>query len=288
MTTTRRLLALAVTLLFSFVPLKAQLPISAEDAKAFAEADWTVVPLNKDATARSASIQMFNSTQFISVITYNPKRHDTALLQLDNACTATTDKMAEDAGYTMAANGSYFNTKTFYPSTYVRVGKKVYGEAAANQFYRVNGVIAFKDKKGRKPVIEFCDSSSYTSLCKKWYAVLAAGPMLMKDGERIGYDSKKTFYIKRHPRTLIGYDKDKNVTLAVIDGRFPEGIGATIEETAIIAELLGLQDAINLDGGGSSTIWSAETGILNHPYDNKKFDHEGARKVPNCIAVRKR
>ena len=44
--------------------------------------------------------------------------------------------------------------------------------------------------------------------------------------------------------------------------------------------------SINLDGGGSATIWTNKTGILNHPYDNHKFDHEGARKVPNILVFR--
>ena len=49
----------------------------------------------------------------------------------------------------------------------------------------------------------------------------------------------------------------------------------------------GLVDALNLDGGGSSTLWTAQEGILNHPYDNKRFDHEGERGVPNCIVIRR-
>ena len=76
--------------------------------------------------------------------------------------------------------------------------------------------------------------------------------------------------------------------LPVIDGRIKgEGDGATIAETAYIARQLGLVDALNLDGGGSSTLWTAQEGILNHPYDNKRFDHEGERGVPNCIVIRR-
>ena len=39
--------------------------------------------------------------------------------------------------------------------------------------------------------------------------------------------------------------------------------------------------------GGSSTLWTAQEGVLNHPYDNRRFDHEGERGVPNCIVVRR-
>ena len=61
----------------------------------------------------------------------------------------------------------------------------------------------------------------------------------------------------------------------------------TIAETAYIARQLGLVEALNLDGGGSSTLWTAREGVLNHPYDNRRFDHEGERGVPNCIVVRR-
>ena len=43
----------------------------------------------------------------------------------------------------------------------------------------------------------------------------------------------------------------------------------------------------DLGGGGSSTLWTAQEGVLNHPYDNRRFDHEGERGVPNCIVVRR-
>ena len=48
---------------------------------------------------------------------------------------------------------------------------------------------------------------------------------------------------------------------------------------------VGLTEAINLDGGGSTTLWTEKTGVINHPYDNKKFDHVGERTVPNLIVV---
>ena len=74
--------------------------------------------------------------------------------------------------------------------------------------------------------------------------------------------------------------------MAVIDGRFKgQGDGATIAETAYIARQLGLTEALNLDGGGSSTLWCEEAGVVNRPSDNRRFDHEGERRVTNCIAV---
>jgi exopolysaccharide biosynthesis protein len=47
-------------------------------------------------------------------------------------------------------------------------------------------------------------------------------------------------------------------------------------------------DALNLDGGGSSTMvirGQPNNGVVNYPSDNKKFDHEGEREVANALVV---
>lgn len=89
--------------------------------------------------------------------------------------------------------------------------------------------------------IFFCDTSEYRQAARRYRSVLAAGPVLIDGGRIVEYDSDKTFYTGRHPRTLIGKRADGEVVMAVIDGRFRgEGEGATIAETAYIARLLGL------------------------------------------------
>jgi exopolysaccharide biosynthesis protein len=97
----------------------------------------------------------------------------------------------------------------------------------------------------------------------------------------------QSFVFKRHPRTVFGYDDKGYAYMIVIDGRHKgNAAGATIPEAAFIARILGLEAALNLDGGGSSALWSDQTGVLNHPCDNKTFDHNGERRVPNIIIAR--
>ena len=75
--------------------------------------------------------------------------------------------------------------------------------------------------------------------------------------------------------------------LVVIDGRTPgKADGATIHETALIARLLGLENALNLDGGGSSTLWTRAHGVVSNPCDNHRFDHAGQRRVPNIVLIK--
>jgi exopolysaccharide biosynthesis protein len=61
----------------------------------------------------------------------------------------------------------------------------------------------------------------------------------------------------------------------------------SIYETALTCRFLGMQDAINLDGGGSSSLWHEVLGVLSHPSDNKAFDHKGERAIPNIIGIYK-
>jgi exopolysaccharide biosynthesis protein len=49
---------------------------------------------------------------------------------------------------------------------------------------------------------------------------------------------------------------------------------------------LGCVSAINFDGGGSSALWVKGEGIVNYPTDNRKWDHEGERKVANILYVK--
>ena len=56
----------------------------------------------------------------------------------------------------------------------------------------------------------------------------------------------------------------------------------TLNEVAELMQLLRCKDAVNLDGGGSTTMWISGkpfNGVVNMPRDNKKFDHEGERAV---------
>jgi hypothetical protein len=93
-------------------------------------------------------------------------------------------------------------------------------------------------------------------------AVLQAGPLLLKDGQiqtdysdfqinAAEFDSDIT--ADRHPRTIFGYNQNSYFFL-VIDGRSLKTAGLYLEECAKLTQQLGFIDAINLDGGASSTL----------------------------------
>ena len=120
--------------------------------------------------------------------------------------------------------------------------------------------------------------------------------MLVRDGKNVAEESYwrevldhgGVSGLSRQPRTAIGATADGKLVVLVCDGRNKRGSkGFTLPELADKLISLGCTEAVNLDGGGSSTLWTAQEGVLNHPYDNRRFDHEGERGVPNCIVVRR-
>ena len=66
----------------------------------------------------------------------------------------------------------------------------------------------------------------------------------------------------RHPRTAAGVTRDgRTLLLVVVDGRQPGwSIGATLPELASLLIEAGAWTALNLDGGGSTTMWRREPG----------------------------
>ena len=284
------------------------------DSLAFCNAAWQVTELERGAQAMYAQVPMFFSTQSISAVKYPASEFKTEILHRPGEMSGTPSGWGKKAGATASVNAGYFHVIPRIPSVYFRIGGEVYGTTHPTEVYRVNGVVGFKDKDGKQMCIEYSDTTQYQSVSADWHTVMASGPMLMKGGEivvplltgdsadgdnvaamsqeqKVGvkittHYSSVLFYDKRHPRTAVGTDNEGNIYYVVIDGRFPgQGDGASIYETAYICKMLGMIDAINLDGGGSSALWSDVTGVLNHPRDNRKFDHEGERAVPNLIVA---
>ena len=91
---------------------------------------------------------------------------------------------------------------------------------------------------------------------------------------------QKGFAEMRHPRTMIGIARDRAIWLVVVDGRQPElSAGMTLVELRELTRRLQLTDAVNLDGGGSTTMW-VRGRIVNRP-----SDAEGPRKVSDALLV---
>lgn len=108
--------------------------------------------------------------------------------------------------------------------------------------------------------------------------LLVSGGQLVTDWEveRL----RPGFTTERHPRTILGVTRSGAVWLAVVDGRNPEvSIGMTFAELQRLARGLRLVDALNLDGGGSTTM------VVRGRVVNRPSDASGPRKVSDALLV---
>ncbi len=112
--------------------------------------------------------------------------------------------------------------------------------------------------------------------------VMGGGPRLVRDGkvsvESEGGTLGDAFAKARHPRTAIGFN-GKKLYLFVVDGRQPGySEGMSLYEVAEAMVALGCTEALNMDGGGSSTLW-VRGSVANRPSDGRE------RSVANGLLV---
>jgi exopolysaccharide biosynthesis protein len=268
------------------------------DSQNLAKAERDVLTLPKGAAGYTVKrVKLFNSAQTISVIKYSPKRLKTEIVQPEKLTKVAVT--AAESGADFAVNAGYWDVRIDKPSTFLKLGGKQISVTADFEKERVDGVVCIA-KKG--VVIDYCKAGEEAPYAAKYDDILASGPMLIDEGKSVDHEAYTKgmvdnaggkpvgafyTYTQRHPRTAMGTDKRGNVYLIVVDGRSAGNAeGVTIAELTKVCEWLGLRDAINLDGGGSSTMWSKAAGVVSYPCRNKKYDHAGDRRVSSCVVVK--
>lgn len=196
---------------------------------------------------------------------------------------------AERADALAAINGSYFDMDYGNPVCYLRIDGQPMGEntpAKNDSINRKYYQYAALTLRGGKPYLMVPDSNRLSEEKMKERNIMTAGPMLLWKGEEVAQRDDRSFVTRRHNRTALGKREDGSYILFVADGRFKdEAEGLTIYELQKVMRWLGCSDAINLDGGGSSTMYIKDDGVVNYPSDNRQHDHEGERPVSNAILV---
>lgn len=289
----KKLLFLAAASLFAFAAMA-----QSSDAERFAAAPRKNLTLPKGASGYTVErVNLFESAQTISVICYSPKRFTSTIVLPDSL--TRLSKTAKAHGADFAVNAGYWDVRIDLPSTFLKLNGKQIAVTADYEKERVDGLVCV-GKKGI--VVDYCKAGEESAYAAKYDNILASGPVLIDEDKSVDHESYTKgmvqashgkdigayyTYIRRHPRTALGTDKKGNIYLVVVDGRSKGNAdGVTIAELTKVCEWLGLTDAINLDGGSSSTMWSTGDGVINFPCRNKKFDHAGERRVSSIIAVK--
>ena len=121
--------------------------------------------------------------------------------------------------------------------------------------------------------------------------LMQAGPLLVRDGRAIGGDEEgfsaaaeqfdSDITAGRHPRTALGHDDERLIALAC-DGRADDEAGLTLDELAATMAALGAREAINLDGGGSTSLVCGGR-LRNQPREAHEVPVPGGRAIATAL-----
>ena len=225
---------------------------------------------------------LFNSKQSITVIEVNLNKDVIVDIPYVTSGFLKTSDAALATNAYAAINGSYFDTKVGGSTTFFKKDGKIITPTR-------EGYTKYREDAGFS-----ITSSGQVTIVKKpedgWQklvtnSLLVSGPLLVNAGKPVE-QVVAPFNTNRHPRTAVGVTGDNRLIAVVVDGRASEAHGMSTTELAALMDALGCKEAMNLDGGGSSTAWAKNQGIINFPTDNKKFDHEGERGVATVITFK--
>lgn len=210
-------------------------------------------------------------------------------LAFSNDTLIKTSSFAKKVAAVAAINGGFFDMKVGGSVSYLYADGKIINENKPNLLsieneIGANALVIFKN--GRSKITSTFGSKRIPEL-KNVEDALVTGPLLIKNNEA-NVLLKRPFNDLKHPRSAICLTK-KEMWLIAVDGRHKEAVGLNLNELAEFLLSCKCPNALNLDGGGSTTLFLNTpkiNGIVNHPSDNKKFDAEGERPVANIIYIR--
>ena len=111
--------------------------------------------------------------------------------------------------------------------------------------------------------------------------IVSGNTMVVVDGKTVYPASCSTNMCRHEPRTAMGVTGNGRVVLLVVDGRTSVSEGFTLHRLGHwMKEQLGVVNAVNLDGGGSATMWINGRGVVNDPTDSA-----GERPVSNAVVI---
>jgi len=217
-------------------------------------------------------------------------RLEIAVAANENPARETVESIAAREQAIAAVNAGFFALETGKPQSILKVAGRLLGGTT-----RARGAVAFREHRGKTELLfdrvtvqsrQGVYQTRMGTSAKDWmrapFAVSGAG-LLLRRGRTISdwADEKITagFDTTRHPRTVIGEGRGA-IWLITVDGRQPESsLGMNFVELQRLAARLGLDSALNLDGGGSTTM-VVRGRIVNHP-----SDATGPRPVSDAIVV---
>ncbi|MBK1438884.1 phosphodiester glycosidase family protein [Parapedobacter sp. ISTM3] len=255
----------------------------------------------------------YSSNQNVNVLSVDLKRYALAFedIRPSDSLSAVADEVD---GAVAGINGTYYE-----------IARNEAGDSVSSSFFKTAGVVKsrvtvpedhrlywkhegafFYDNATDKWGIVYGDADSYEKM--PYANVLSGAPVLIHREKPVGaafakarempldsldYEDPDRHQGVRHPRTALAITTKGQLLLITVDGRREETAGMSAKElTQFITRYFEVTDALNIDGGGSTTLWvrgaTPPNGVVNYPTDNKRYDHFGQRKIRNAILVVKK
>ena len=188
--------------------------------------------------------------------------------------TDTTSDIADENNAVLAINGDYYGARQ---SGYVIRNSKLYRNTSGDRDALVI------QKNGEFKFVSESETSAEQLLQAGALQVFSFGPVLLNNSEiSVGENEEVGMAMASNPRTAVGYLGNNHYVFVVSDGRTSESAGLSLYELASFMKEIGVVDAYNLDGGGSSTmVFKGE--IINNPTTNGHSNQE--RAVSDIIYI---
>lgn len=296
MRTKNNLFGLILLFLIIASTLSANSPALNRDSLTLVNAQWTIRNVAPGITLRQIHFsqnELFSSNQFINILEISPSSEAKPAI-IPSPILVETNVLAIQNEAVAAINGSFFkfnyerNTKNYNSVDYIRKnGEKIAPNTYTGpkrSMHQKGAIAIFNEQLYILKADELKDWERYIQA----QHVITSGPLLMADGKNARL-LQASFYTTRHPRTAIAKKEDGTIIFMTVDGRSEQSQGMSLEELRKVLSWMGATYILNLDGGGSTTMYvkgMSDNGVVNHPSDNKEFDNKGVRKVANIIMIK--
>lgn len=229
-------------------------------------------------TVRLTEYRVENTTVYVADVVLN----DAALLKTAFAenkygrnIKEKTSEIAEGKNAVLAVNGDYYSARNGCVLRNGTLYRNFSGDGEQEALI-INGDGSFS--------FVYEDEADGNELVKSGaLQVLSFGPALVKSGSiSVGVNDEVDKAMRSNPRTAIAWYGDLHYAFVVSDGRTRESEGLSLYELAEFLQGLGVKEAYNLDGGGSSTMYFRGE-VVNNPTTNGNRISE--REVSDIVYI---
>ena len=270
------------------------LTFAQNDSLTVVHAKWTVRKISGGVKLKTFwfNNSLFKSNQNVSIVEVKRRNRHFFDLGYEVKNLRTVSDFALSSNAIAAINGTFFDVKNGGSVDFIRAD----GMLINNNRLPENGIRSFHQQSalainnGKISIAKWNGQEGWEQDIDAG-ELMVTGPLLILESQAEKLDSMLVFNKTRHPRSAIAVIKNKRVLLITVDGRNENSAGMDLFELTKLLKWLKAVDGINLDGGGSTTLWvqkNQNNGVINYPSDNKKWDHKGERKVANVILLKKK